>query len=51
MAFKFGKKSLKRLETTKPFVQEIMHEVLSISPYDLAYQSLAVAELLNNKNS
>lgn len=34
MAFKFGKISLKRLETTEPFVQEIMHEVLSISPYD-----------------
>ena len=34
MAFKFGKISLKRLKTTEPFVQEIMHEVLSISPYD-----------------
>ena len=34
MAFKFGKISLKRLETTEPFVQEIMHEVLSKSPYD-----------------
>ena len=34
MAFEFGKKSRKRLETTEPFVQEIMHEVLSITPYD-----------------
>lgn len=34
MAFKFGKISLKRLKTTEPFVQEIMHEVLSITPYD-----------------
>jgi len=34
MNFKFGKISLKRLETTEPIVQQIAHEVLSRSPYD-----------------
>ena len=46
MAFKFGKISLKRLEKTEPFIQEIMHEVLKISTYDFGILLLELKNYL-----